>query len=138
MRWVVFVASFFAVVLVCFWTYTWNHREEFLQTAFTRLYPSYAVTVGSILLEADGTATIVDITLYPKQESRLPPAGISKIIAKASYFSWMRWALMPEKFPLHLSLLSIQGKTSALPADIFHPSESFIQADSFTLEETET
>ena len=137
MRWVAFVVTFFVGIILCFWSYAWNHREEFVQTALGRLYPSYAITVGSIALDKDGTATIQDITFYPKKQSDRQPQTIAKIVVKASYASWLQWVLMPARSPLHLTSLSVQGCTTALPADVTHPAELFVQIDVLTIEETE-
>lgn len=134
MRWILFITVFFVGILSCFWGYTWSHREEFVQSAFSRLYPSYAVSVSSISFETNGTATVHDVTFFPKNESEQKPLTIAKIVAKASFSSWLRWVLMPSTSPLHLYSLSIQGSTEVLPPDVAHPAEPFVQIDSLVIE----
>jgi hypothetical protein len=133
-RWGIFITLFFVGILSCFWSYTWAHREEFAQIALSRLYPSYTVSVGSIALEANGTATIQDLSFFPKDEAEPSPLHIEKIVAKASLLSWMQWTLMPSKSPLHLSSLSIHGSTEPLPPDVAHPATPFVQVDALTNE----
>ena len=125
MRWVLFVASFFVGVFLCFWGYAWGHREEFVQTALSRLYPAYSVAVGSVAVAADGTVVLRDITFSPKNHE--PPLKIPKVLAKASYGSWLRWVLMPTASPLHRSSLSLTA--SSLPQDFVLSLEPFIQCD---------
>jgi hypothetical protein len=135
-RWFSFITAFFLVILSCFWGYTWSHREEFVQTAFSRLYPSYAVSVGSISFTASGTAVAQDISFFPKNGPEQKPLIIDRIVAKASFSSWARWALMPSTAPLHLASLTIQGSTEALLPDVAHPAELFVQIDSLVIEGT--
>ena len=130
MRWVLFVASFFLGLLSCFWVYAWNHREEFVQTALHRLYPAYSVCVGSVAFDADGTAVIRNIVLSPKD--RTPPLRIPRVLAQSSYGSWLRWILLPDSSPLHLSSLSITA--SALPPEAIASLDPFVRADVLTVE----
>ena len=124
-RWVLFVASFFLGVVFCFWGYAWSHREAFVQTALGRLYPMYSVSVGSVAFDAGGTVVIRDIALSPSLK-------IPKVLATSSYGSWLRWVLVPDASPLHLSSLSITA--SALPPDVITRLDPFVRFDVLTVE----
>jgi hypothetical protein len=104
--------------------------------AFSRLYPAYAVSVGSITLDADGTATIKDILFFPKKDSGKKHFSVAQIEAQASPTAWLQWVLLPSKTPLHLSSLTIQGSTTTLPSDVAAPAEKFVQIDSLTIEKS--
>lgn len=104
--------------------------------AFSRLYPAYAVSVGSITLDTDGKATMKDILFFPKKESEHNHFSVAQIDLKASPTSWLQWVLLPSKTPLHLSSLSIQGSTTDLPSDVAIPAGKFVQIDSLTIEKS--
>ena len=137
MRWVVFITVFFIGIFSCFWCYTWNHREEFVQMAFSRLYPAYAVSVGSLSLDTDGTVTMNDILFFPKKNAGQSHFSVAQIEARASLSAWLQWVVLPSTTPLHLSSLSIQGSTTVLPSDVATPAKKFVQIDSLTIEKSQ-
>ena len=80
-KWIIFFATFFLIVLICFFSYVYLYRAEFTSYALSRLY---GTSVNTSKIRVTGSKLdLFDFTIYNDIKYTMQPAlSVAKVVVK--------------------------------------------------------